>query len=289
MGWLDNPFFWSNAASTVGRVQTDGSLKYILLDKTYRMMPLIRNSSITFTDFLMSDSDARKCKIIVNGNFYDLDLAGKFSVGMRLADNPRDTLIEGQVVKDGQVVAGDSRPQSFWFGLMMVPTGDAWSWTYAAGKGDPPTGGGVLAAIGGVGPLIVGALRYGIGNLYKPGAPPDVSEPPTGQPPDAVMPYLIQRSNATFAAANILSPETGKTILAYCSQMRTLLVAVQPHGVGPGQTHDRLAMALAQRGFESAVFLDGSDSATLVVDGEVLVKPGDRKNDSIDVGIGFYI
>jgi hypothetical protein len=99
---------------------------------------------------------------------------------------------------------------------------------------------------------------------------------------------LIQRNNATFQDASKRPPQTGKTILAYCWKRRMLLVAVQPDGASPGQTHTNLAQALAQRGFDSAVFLDGSTSATLVVDGKVEAAPAQVKNDSIDVGIGFY-
>lgn len=142
--------------------------------------------------------------------------------------------------------------------------------------------------MGGAGPLIVGNRVYGVRNTYRPGAPKGVNEPATGQPPPPAMEYLIQRSNATFLSANGLPPSTGKTIVAYCRAKRMLLVAVQPHGSGPGQTHSTLAFALAQRGFESAVFYDGSDSATLIVDGGIVVRPGNRKNNTIDVGLGFY-
>ena len=102
------------------------------------------------------------------------------------------------------------------------------------------------------------------------------------------MDYLIQRSNATFRSASALHPATGKTIVAYCHAKRTVLVAVQPHGVEPGQTHSTVAFALAQRGFESAGFYDGSDSATLIVDGKLVVMPADRKNNTMDIGLGFY-
>jgi hypothetical protein len=170
---------------------------------------------------------------------------------------------------------------------MTAATGDAWNWTYTAEQGDPPAGR-LLAAIGGIGPLIIRSLRYGVGNQYKPGAPKDTAEPGIGQPPDAAVPYLIQRNNETFRSANARPPTTGKTILAYSSENRMLLVAVQPDGAGPGETHGSLALALAQRGFDSAVFFDGSTSATLMVDGKLEVAPAKVKDDSIDVGVGFH-
>ena len=92
----------------------------------------------------------------------------------------------------------------------------------------------------------------------------------------------------TFSGARKRPPQTGKTIVAYCRQRRMLLVAVQPDGDSPGQTHTNFAQTLARRGFDSAVFLDGSTSDALVVDGKVEAAPAQVKNDSIDVGIGFY-
>jgi hypothetical protein len=283
---LHDPLFWVGAEKVVGTLLNDRSLRYMLLDNTYEMLPLIRKKDTRFTDFLASDPDAKKCKIIVNGNFYGLDKTGMMWVGLGRPDNPSDTLVQGQIVLGGQVIAGDSRPQSFWFGQVKAPTPEGF--IYGAFKGDPPATTSTLAAIGGIGPLIVGHLPYGIGNKYKAGAPASVDEPAAGEPPRAAMPYMIQRNNETFKAANARPPETGKTILAYCVQKNMLLVAVQPDGVGPGQSHEQLAFDLAQRGFESAVFLDGSDSATLVVDGKLVVTPGSQKNNSIDVGIGFY-
>ncbi len=298
MGALDNPGFWSNANASVGQLRTDGSLKYVLLDKTYKMMPLIRNSDTTFLKFLAGDSDARKCPVIVNGNFYGLDWSGRASVFRGKTADPSDTEIQGRVVRDGKVVAGDSRPQSFWFGQISVFTGDAWNWTFAAEQGDPPAEKTTLAAIGGVGPLIAGAmtygacsehtLKYGTGNRYRPGAPPGVLEPDAGEPPAAARPFLIQRNNETFKDASRRPPQTGKTILAYCSAKRMLLVAVQENGVLPGQTHSDLVEGLARQGFDAAVFLDGSDSATLVMGGTHVIKPGERKDNSMDVGVGFY-
>jgi len=300
MSALDNPSFWANTSALVGTLQTDGSLNYVLLDKTFKMVPLIRKSRTTFLDFLAGDAEAKKCSVIVNGNFFGLNTSGKYDVGWGhiVPDDPNDTEIEGRIIRNGVIVAGDSRPQSFWFGQISEFTMDAWHWYYAAEQGDPPVNPKTLAAIGGVGPLIAGAIKYGtssvntltygVGNRYKPGAPPWVIEPAEGDPPPNAKPYLIQRNNNTFKSAEGHPIETGKTILAYCSWKRMLLVAAQEHGATPGVTYSSLATALTQRGFDAAVFLDGSDSAMLVMGGRVIVRPGERKNASIDVGVGFY-
>ncbi len=287
MGSLSSPLFWSQASSSLGLLQQDGSLRYVLLDRSFKMKPLIRKSRTTFTQFLTSDTQARACKVAVNGNMYDLDFIAKVEDFFGVADDPSDTSPQGQVVENGRVVTGDSRPESFWFGQLISPTPDQWAWTYAAGKGNPPAQQTTLAAIGGVGPLIVGALPFGTIDRYRPGAPPGTVEPLIGEPPPPARPYLIQRSNRTFQDVNSRPPATGKTIIAYCAVKRTLLVAVQPHGASPGQTHESITSALAQQGFEVAVFFDGSDSATLVFDGKLVVAPGDRKNRTIDIGVGF--
>jgi hypothetical protein len=307
---LSSPTFWRDVSNAYGVLQHDGSLQYVLLDYKYKMRPLVRNVKSTFTQFLASDVHAKACKVIVNGTLYSLTNSGKFSVMLGRPDDPSDTTTQGLMVENGKVVAGDSRPKSFWFGQVINPNPspapaaskpgrksakkgpakpDPWPWTYKVGNGDPPLTPSTLGAIGGVAPLIINTLPYGTENRYKSGAPPKAIKPSTGEPSPEARPYLIQRSNATFTDVNNRPPATGKTILAYCSAKRTILIAVQPDGAGPGETHASITAALAQQGFDAAVFLDGSDSATLVLDGKVVVAPGDRKNETIDVGVGFWV
>jgi hypothetical protein len=280
--------FWAQASSLIGALCTDGSLRYILLDKSFKMLPIIRNAKMNFTDFIKTDASAQRCKVVINGNFHDVTNLGLLDAALGQPDAPKDTKIQGMIVKDGKVIGGDSRPQGFWFGQLVVRSKDPYAWSYAAGKGDPPTGASALAAVGNVGPLIIGDLQYGVGNIYRSGAPPGTSEPLTGEPPEAAKTYMIQRNNETFRSASARPPDTGKTILAYCSAKRVVLVAVQQDGRGPGQTHAELANMLALLGFDFAVFLDGSDSSTLVYQGQIVIAPGTHKNATIDVGIGFY-
>jgi len=291
----NNIQFWKDADKSLGKLQTDGPLSFMLLDNAYQMKPLIRKKDTTFTDFLAADADAKKCKVIINGNFYGLDTSGKIAVARGNPDDPSDTEIQGQIITGGSVIAGDSRPKSFWFGQLTAPSYE-WKpepWIYTAGKGDPPAQKSTLAAIGGIGPLLIPDpgrgtyVRYGVGNKYSGGAA-GVDEPEAGEPPAAAMPYLIQRNNETFKSANAHPDETGKTILAFNPVFLKLLVVVQQHGASPGRSLQQIAFDLYGLGFQSAVFLDGSDSATLVVDGKIVIAPGTRKNNSIDVGVGFF-
>jgi exopolysaccharide biosynthesis protein len=75
--------------------------------------------------------------------------------------------------------------------------------------------------------------------------------------------------------------------LAYCVERNRLLVGLQEHGTTPGMKISQLAYDLLNLGFDDAVFLDGSDSATLMVDGKMIVSPAERKDNAIVVGVGF--
>jgi hypothetical protein len=288
VGTLASPFFWKEAANSVGAMRTEGSLRYILLDKTYKMAPIVRNKRTTFTDFLATDAAAVGCEVIINGNFYDLSskLLTHLIAEIGIPDDPADTKIEGRIVQGGKTIAGDSRPKSFWFAQLSAPTADVWPWIYAAGAGDPPTK--ASAAIGGAGPIIIKGLPYGVDNKYRPDTPSAIRRHIVDEPPPSALHHLIQRNNNMFKSLDGKPPETGKSILAYSSTKRMLMVAVQQHGMKPGQTLTYLASLLAHRGFDFAVFMDGSDSATLVLHGKIIVAPSRYKNGEIDVGIGFY-
>ena len=97
---------------------------------------------------------------------------------------------------------------------------------------------------------------------------------------------MIQRNNNTYAAAAKLSRATGKAAIAHSAAAKKLLIAVQPHG-GTGVSHDDLRDKLAGVGVENAVFLDGSDSVLLQVDGVLHVRPAKAKDQTNSVGIGF--
>jgi hypothetical protein len=157
--------------------------------------------------------------------------------------------------------------------------------TFESGAGDPPLSGATWSAIGGVGPLIIGGLKYGAGNLYKAGAP--AGAPSAGAPPPAAAPYLTQRNNATFTSVEARPVPTGKTILASHTANQRLLIAVQGHGKTPGMNYTTIRDRLAALGFDHAVFLDGSDSAFMAVGGRMLSTPGENKDEAMVVGLGF--
>jgi hypothetical protein len=297
MTMLNDPNFWVNAEKNLGRILTDGSLRYIVLEDDYMMRPIVRSREELFVDTLQREG--KDMKVVINGSFYDVSFDGK--VDAKWGHDPvpaYETTILGQVVQQGAVISdsrscrlirgvtvitGTSEPNLFWFGQRKTPSPKNPFWNYVADSGNPPQGPDMMVAVGGLGPLIVGALKYGVGNVYKPG----VSGPVTGAPPPSLQPSLIQRNNETFKSAESRPAATGKTILASSVSKRRILIAVQEHGLNPGQTYVYIATSLLGNGFEHAVFLDGSDSATLMYEGKMVVTPGENKDETNILGIGF--
>lgn len=272
-------------AGRSGALLRDGSLRYSLFLGPTSMVPLVRAADELFSSFVQSS--ARDLTMAVNGNYYDITTAGKADA--YFGHDPvgaAETLIEGQVVSGGRVVGGASRPIMFYFAQMAgnrPNTNVGPGWYFKAGRGNPPTGTGTIAAIGGLGPLIITSLPFGAGNLYRPGH----QGPATGEPGPAQSRYLVQRNNETFRSADSRPASTGKPILAYSAQSDALLVGVQQHGLGPRQSYRYIAQALAGNGFSDAIFLDGSDSAMMWFGGRFEVMPGDDKDETITVGLGF--
>ena len=75
---LNNAKFWDDADKQLGALQQDRGMKYMMLEGSYKMLPVLRNVDKTFSDFLLADAGAKKCKIVINGNFWDL---GRYGLG----------------------------------------------------------------------------------------------------------------------------------------------------------------------------------------------------------------
>jgi hypothetical protein len=265
-----------------GVVLRDGSLRYIILSHDYRMQVIIRTREELFVDTLRREGAGMK--VVVNGSYYDVSSSGLMDAALGHDPVPAsETTILGLVVRNGRQIAGVPKPQHFYFANRVMP-GVATP-TYEASAGNPPIDGSILAAVGGLGPMIIGALSFGIGNVYRPLS----SGPSVGDPGVSSLPNLIQRNNETFRSAESRPAATGKTIIASSSLFRKLIIAVQEHGFGTGQSYRYIASSLLTNGFEHAVFLDGSDSATLMVDGVFHITPGEDKSETNTLGIGFSL
>ena len=286
---LGNPSFWTLVNRSLGTVQHDRnlSLRYVVLDFRAEMRVILRTREELFTTTV--NREGARARVVVNGNYYDVGFWGQLdaAIGSDPVD-PSHTIVEGRLISRGAIIGGSSEPQMFYFAQMRTPAG---RYSYTSAFGDPPAGAGlgnstVQAAIGGAGPLIVGGLNYGVRNAYRPGVPPGA--PARGQPPPAAAPYLVQRSNDTFRSMQREPRGTGKTILAAATGQQRIMVAIQPHGAPSGTLHDFLRDRLAARGFDHAVFLDGSDSSMMMVNGHWVEQPGSNKDETNVVGVAFF-
>lgn len=277
---LSNPAFWTLIEPHHGALMEDGSLRYVMLTHQYQMKPLLRTREELFTATLLRAGTG--LKVCVNGSYYDVSTAGLADVAW--GNDPVDpaaTTLLGEVHVLGTRIAGGSQRQRFYIAQVKAAAPSGIGWTYRVGFGDPPAG--VLAAVGGLGPLLWDGLRYGAGNLYSAGTIGPVS----GEPPAFLRSKLIQRNNENFRSANSRPPATGKTVIASHTAKQKLLVAVQPHALAPGQTYAWIAGRLVDLGFDQGVFLDGSDSALLMLDGKLVIRPGEDKDESNTLGVGF--
>ena len=317
----DGADFWAtDGLLPYGNVRRDGDLAYTLISGTCEMVVILRKGSELFSDALAREG--KLCEAVVNGNFYAMDKVYKirsYTLGSSLdASNVRP---EGQIVVAGAVVAGDSRPESFYIAQRNEIGVSGLKPNYVVRKGNPPIDGVTQTAVGGVGPLLVNDLRYGLENRYDiqdrlreldPNNPAHrtVIEahaargkpfegyvdaqgnlyPAYGEPDPRSTAKLTQRSNATLRAFDeARGPRCGKSFIAYHERRHCLLVGAVQDAAATGVELAVIAEKLAAAGFDEGAFMDGSDSAALMVRGTMVVSPGKDKNEQIPVGIGFRL
>jgi len=262
----------------------DGDLQYAAMNASVKMRTIVRTREELFEDTI--DRENGRFKVAINGNWYGLDLAGKMdALSGHDPVEATHTSPEGQVISNGRIVTGTPEPDKFYVAYSDIVEGASNpADSYRFGFGNPP--GTSLAAMGGLGPVIIGKLKYGTRNLYRSGCPSGA--PATGQPGSAYAGYLIQRSNFTYTSFLGLGQTTGKIAVALCRSAQKILVLVQPNGSSNGITLDTLRDKLAGVGVDDAVFLDGSDSVMLVINGTWHIRPGENKSETNTTGLGFF-
>ncbi len=276
---IGGPAFWWSASST-SDVYKDGDLYYVVFDDSTQMDIVRRTKPELFTITVMAASS--RYALIVNGNQYDVTAS---SWTYRMGSDPIDPANcppIGQVIESSRVTAGRSTPDLFY-----VAQGPGPVFPYSFGSGDP-SGASPLTALGGLGPVIIRGLKYGNGNLYKPGT---TGGPTTGDPGPALASSLIQRNNNTYISLATRGATCGKAVIAHSTAQKKLLVLCLPDkatsGITTGITLDDLRDKLFDVGVEDAVFLDGSDSVTGFGSGLFFARPGPNKDRTIPVGLGF--
>ena len=179
--------------------------------------------------------------------------------------------------KNGKNVEGRSSPSTYYFSI-----GNDGAVT--TGMGDAPTNSKI--SFGGGTPVYLNGLKYGTDNIWKPGTPTDVAQNTRGTVSPENMQYLSQKSNGVYKGQN--GSDVGKTILAYNSKQDLWLIASQEDGK-EGMTLDYLRDKLVREGWNQIISFDGSSSATLVKDKNVLTKPANYKNNTAPAGVTLSV
>jgi hypothetical protein len=237
---------------------TDGGLQCVMLIDDFVSVRVIRRTAVEFFETTIDDAfntDPR-LKLIVNGSYGDNQ---SLKIILRLAKpgtGPVDADLQeimGNVIQGGAKVAGSPRPLRAFFAFDHSQRTQAPVCSY--GIGDPPTG--VDAALGGLGPLVIGNTKF-------------------------------DNRDAWYAALNSFAPQTGRIGIASSIATGLILVFAQPQGTRPGLTVDQLRDKLSDAGFDDAVLLDGSDSVMVMRDGARRISQGPKKNRLTSIGLGFF-
>lgn len=271
--------FWSKASASF-KVYQDGSLLYAVLDSTAKMTVILRTAEELFQTTVRRESVRRSLSLIINGNFYDLTPGGKWDA-LRGSDPvpAAATTPIGLLIRDYRRIGGRNAQLLFYLAHYHLQCPE-----YQFGFGDPPVSS--KAAIGGAGPMILGGLKYGYGNVYQSGTPQNA--PATGDP-GQYRGNLLQRNNNTYASAANRSPLTGKTLVGLNTPESKLIVVVQKHGATPGISMDEVRDKLHGAGVDNAIFLDGSDSSMFFANGVFHASQGANKDETNTIGVGFSV
>jgi len=266
------PNFWV-AANDPRRVYRADSVLFMVLPISARMQVILRTEKEFFTATVMKAFQAMPFTCAINAIQYSVTASGVAGALFGQAVDPSDTTPDGLLVSQGRVIGGRSAPRMFYVVNNVVGG-------YDFGAGDPPSA--AACGAGGVGPIIINGLPYGVGNRCRlPANCPATGPIPAGS-------VVEQRNNSTYEAQEHRGAPVGKTIIATNKDAGRLLVMVQPNGAS-GLTFDQIKGALLGSGCDNAIFFDGSDSAMLNVRGTFEVRPAPRKDATNTVGLAFYI
>lgn len=258
--------------------RTSGNVHIVAAAGQVQMVMLVRKRKELFTEFIEREAKEQRLKMVINGSFVDLGWALKTSTFVaNAAIDPSESHPVGEVIQEGNMIAGSSERNKFYFSQNTCGRE-----RFTTGLGNPPSSS--CAAIGGIAPIISDGLPYGLLNTYKSGVPAGA---PADREVDAkFVPFLTQKSNSMFKNLQNGGTWLGKTAIGFSSKSKALIVLVQQDG-SQGLSALEFRQVFIANDVDNAVFLDGSNSATLFYEGEFLVKPADRKNSYLTVAVGF--
>jgi hypothetical protein len=251
----------------------DGSITYVVLDAATHSVDVIRRQNEGhFTSLMLGQPGS--VRVSVNGqlfgpkNAYSLAAAGSVS--------PRTVKGEGSIREAGRTLPEDVEKGEARYYFGRTKDGKH----YRCDLGNPPDA--IYEGMGGVGPLIMTnpvtgtGLAIGAGNRYASDA--GKTNIPAS---DDEWRDCTQRNNEHFVQ---IDQKIGKEFCAVASSSgaRLLLFAIETD-----DTKGRLTVMrdkLLDAGFDCACFTDGSNSACMAVDDELLVEPNFLKDRLIEAG-----
>jgi RHS repeat-associated protein len=237
---------------------------------------VIRKSTNTLTTEMIGKDATERTEYSVNLQMYEPKPGTNpdYYTAIKPQANYRS---QGLNNASGKTVEGRSSPSTFFFSIGN-------NGAVTTGMGDAPMDSKI--SFGGGVPLYVNGLKYGESNIWKEGTPAEISKNTKGAVAPENTKYLIQKSNSAYPAQN--ETDQGKTILAYNSKQNIWLVASQEDGTN-GMTLDRIRDKLVNEGWDQILSFDGSSSATLVKDKQVLTKPANYKNNTAPSGLSLSV
>jgi hypothetical protein len=250
---------------------------YLIKLKNVDFSFLLRKSEERLTETIKR-VDTKQQDFAINTQMFDYASYPDYIAAGAPFASPRpvsDYTPQGFNIESGNNLRGRSAEKTFYFSRGQ----DDCSWS--CGFGDVPSDSNF--GFGGGTPLVVDGLKYGTENIYKDDAPASVKKVgKIGKIPAESLKYLKQKSNGVYTGQN--TNVVGKTILGLNTKESTWIIVSQQQGAA-GYTLDQIRDALYDMGYDNVLGFDGSTSSSLGIDGETVVKPNRRKNNTANTGV----
>lgn len=163
-----------------------------------------------------------------------------------------------------------------------MPIAQKLDYSWSAGMGDIPKNQNLRTGVGGLCPLVINGLKYGVSNLYSKSIPEAALH---GEPKVAHRPFLTQRSSKTYKDLFDLSNNAGRTGFGVTAS-GDVIVVVKEHGK-PASDFNSFRDIFIRMKCIHAVACDGSDSVFLWYNGKFIVTAAENKNETQTSGVGF--
>lgn len=261
--------------SKVEFTQKDGFHIIIIKGKS-RFIPIVREEEELFSDTVIRAQSKANLTVCINASWYDLTALGKADAVAGYDPVPaKETSNQGIALLGTGKRHGKSSPLMFYIAQKT-------DYSWYVGQGDVPKQG-FYTGIGGLCPLVINGLKYGIKNIYSKQLKDPILN---GEPHPQHKSYLIQRSNDKYVGLHKADNRSGRGGLGF-DKNGNLIIVVQQHGAGGQVSYDGFRDMFISFGCVSAVSVDGSDSVFLWYDKKFQFEAAEIKNETQTLGIGI--